>query len=196
VRAWELDAGRVPSAFADDMDAGQELDKIAKRNQELDPSLNYGRAFRLACLENPKLAEKYTGRAVRADQVREVQKHFETASQVRKYDQTADSRICSVISGTPKLSDHTPDINTILQACNGYGEGVLAQAAAERLDVLVRDEINLTGTPGSEVSASGGMESIRRRVESRFKELKLVADGGTLSERGLRQLAPQLLGQR
>ena len=83
------------------------------------------------------------------------------------------------------------DIDAILDALNRYGGTTLADAASERLDVLTRDAIAQEGIPGSEASKPEVMAAIRRRVESRFKDLKAVADGNAINERGLRMLSPQ-----
>jgi hypothetical protein len=202
VRALELDLDHAPSASShsgSDMEAGEELDKIAKKNRELDPTLSYTAALRLACLENPRLASRYLNRDVRADQVELVQEHFSKVHETRKYDYdtgpTNYQVIANIITGIRKTDAHRLDIEAVLRAVNSYGGDTLAQAARERLDVLTRDEINQSGEPASEINApgGGGRSAIRSRVELRYPEVVAVANGGDLNERSLRQIYPQLM---
>ncbi|MGB7949110.1 MAG: hypothetical protein WCH75_15600, partial [Candidatus Binatia bacterium] len=75
---------------------------------------------------------------------------------------------------------------------NAFDTVTVQKACQERLDVLIRDEISMTGTPGSEANNPEVRKAIMRRVHSRFKDLAAAAAGGDINERALRSLLPQL----
>ena len=62
----------------------------------------------------------------------------------------------------------------------------------ERLEQLTKDKIAQTGEPGSEVMKPVVMDSIKRRVRTRYRDLAAVAEGAAINERALRSLLPQL----
>jgi hypothetical protein len=191
IQNLELDAGRVDlSEFGrEEMDCGAELDQVAKRNREIDPTLTYNEALNLAYLENPKLATRYLGRPVRIDKVQEVQKYFDAAL-VKRYDRTAYGIIANVVSGLPKMNDGSIDINAAVRAVNQHDQ--LQAACQEKLEDLIKTQVALDGIPASETMKPEMMNGIRQRVRRKYPDLADAADGKRINERGLRSLLPQL----
>jgi hypothetical protein len=191
IQNLELDAGRVDlSEFGrEEMDCGAELDKVAKRNREIDPTLTYNDALNLAYLEHPKLATRYLGRPVRIDKVQEVQKYFDAAV-VKRYDRTAYGIIANIVSGLPKMNDGSIDIDAAVRAVNDHDQ--LQAACQEKLEDLIKTQVALDGVPASETMKPEMMNGIRQRVRRKYPDLADAADGKRINERGLRSLLPQL----
>jgi hypothetical protein len=191
VRALEHEMRCAPSAFdGDSSDAGSELDKVAKKNQELDRTLSYGQALKLACLENPKLASRYIGRDVRLDGVEETRKHFETAQVEKRYETTPSTIVGNMVSAAPRLPSGEIDVDAAVDACNRNPDAVRS-ACSDRLDVLIRDAINLEGIPGSEAMRPEMQAAIRGRVRGQHADLARAAESGVITVRGLVDLLPQ-----
>jgi hypothetical protein len=191
IRRFECELSTVDIGERPD-DPGSELDRIAARNRELDPTLSYNLALRYAILENPRLGAKYTGRPIPLDRAQEVQEYFDKRSQVRRYDVSPAVVCANIVTGVPRLSDGSIDVQTAVRALNAFGGDTLQRAAMERLEQLTKDEIAQSGEPASEVMKPAVMESIKRKVRTRFTELADVAEGAAMNDRALRSLLPQL----
>jgi hypothetical protein len=176
------------------MTAGEELDKVARKNQELDRTLTYSAALKLACLENPRLAAKYIGKDVRLDGVEEAHKHFEKAQQEKRYDMSPVSIIANIITGIPRLANNRIDEDAAVRAANSYPDALI-RAATGHMEHLVKTQINIEGYPASEVMRPETMRAIRQRVRRMHPDLANCVDGGRITARGLRDLLPQLFGQ-
>src|SRR5262249_16175952 len=135
---------------------------------------------------------KYTGCTIPLDRAQEVQEHFDRRAQVRRYDMSPAVICANIVTGVPRLNDGSIDIQAAIQALNAFGGDTLQRAAMERLDQLTKDDIAQTGVSGSDANTPAVMESIKRKVRTRFKELTAVADGAAINEKALRSLLPQL----
>jgi hypothetical protein len=166
IQTLELDTGRVDlSQFSqEEMDCGTELDRIAKRNREIDPALTYNDALNLAYLEHPKLATRYLGRPVRIDKVQEVQKYVDAAV-VKRYDRTAYGIIANVVTGLPKMNDGSIDMDAAVRAVNDHDQ--LQAACQEKLEDLVKTQVALDGIAASETMKPEMMNGMRQRVRPR-----------------------------
>jgi hypothetical protein len=193
IRTLELSFRSDLSRFSNEAmaDPGVELDRIARKNLEISPHLGYSRAFRLALLENPRLATKYVGRPVRDDGVGKTQAYFAEQAQLKRYDQSPNVTISNIVTGLPRLNDNSIDISAAVAAVNAFGSDMLQRACQEELEKLVRTQIAIDGTPGSEANRPEMLREIRAKVRRRYPGLATAADGNAITERGLRELFPQ-----
>jgi hypothetical protein len=163
--ARDKDQARIVFKYIkEEMDCGTELDRIAKRNREIDPALTYNDALNLAYLEHPKLATRYLGRPVRIDKVQEVQKYVDAAV-VKRYDRTAYGIIANVVTGLPKMNDGSIDMDAAVRAVNDHDQ--LQAACQEKLEDLVKTQVALDGIAASETMKPEMMNGMRQRVRPR-----------------------------
>lgn len=155
-------------------DSGIELDRIAK-DFVLREGIGYSAALKKACLGNPTLAMKYTGKLVRGDGF------------ARAYDATPDITLSSVVTGAPRLSNGRIDWATAVKAAAQYPD-LCQKAASGKIEHLARQRVRNEGLPGNlDDHLPGAMAEIRQQHPA----LSGMADGRNVTEEALRDVFPQ-----
>ena len=87
--------------------AGIELYEKAQEYKQRRPDLSDQAAFKLAVLQNPVLAEQYSGFPVRRDAVDDVDRYLDEGPNIS--DATATAQLSRIADRLPKLPDRTHD---------------------------------------------------------------------------------------
>src|SRR5437762_5057223 len=119
--------------------AGLELYEKAQEYKQRRPDLSDQAAFKLAVLQNPVLAEQYSGFPVRRDAVDDVENFLNEKTNTPK-DTTATARLSRIADRLPKLPDRTHNWPAMVPVLFQY-PNVIEQAARETMDRLIKDLI-------------------------------------------------------
>ena len=144
--------------------------------------VNDSEALRLAVISNPILGGEYTGHDVLPDAqaYAQVKRVYGSRALSRRYDAGDATLIANIISGLPKLADRSIDWAAAVRAVAPYAK-VARQAAT--------DEINHRANRKAQGNVS--LDLARSEVRRESPALAAMANGGAVTQEGLRELLPQ-----
>ena len=170
--------------------AGIELYEKAQEYKQTRPDLSEKAAFKLAVLQNPVLAEQYSGFPVRRDAVDDVENFLNEKTKAPK-DMTATARLSRIADRLPKLPDRTHDWPAVVPVLFQY-PNVIEQAARETMERLIKDLIREERIWVKPFEFDDAKKRLAPRLRAKHPDLAKTLDNpNNINERALKLMLPE-----